>query len=81
MGRPLPDLEHQLEGGTGLAADTRRAWATALALEWLRLHAANSEPEWRLLAAKAEQYLAGISATAPGGVAWSEMAASFLARN
>jgi len=46
----LPDA-----GGAG---DVQRAWATALALAWLARHAADARDEWRLLARKAEQWLA-----------------------
>ena len=78
MGFALPKLEEGLQGATGSASDARRAWATALALAWLRQLAADHESHWRLLGAKAEQYLASVTAAARGGVAWIDAAASFL---
>ncbi len=46
-----------------------RAWATAIALAWLSARAGSRQAEWRLLAAKAERWLAG--AVAPGP--WREV--------
>ena len=81
MGRPLPDLEDQLEGGTGprptCAAPGRRPWhwdgcACMLPTANRSGDCSRRRPSstWR-----------GLRRPAPGGVAWSEMAASFLARN
>ena len=81
MGVALLRLEEGLQGATGSPSDARRAWATAVALAWLHQHAANDEPQWRLLGAKAEQYLTGASVVAPHGVAWTDAAAAFLRRN
>ena len=79
IGRSLAELNSAVAGATGARDEILRAWATALALVWLQEHAADSEPEWRLLAAKARAWLAATSAAAAGGAAWIDAAARFLA--
>ena len=51
-----------------------RALATAIVLAWLRRQAGAHEDEWRLVAEKAERWLASYEAT-PGSVTWSEAVA------
>jgi hypothetical protein len=78
IGLSLKELESALRGATGKAADARRAWATALALIWLRTHGGDVEGEWKLLAAKARRYLDDTGAVAPGRGEWMGAAARFL---
>lgn len=80
MGQTLLRLEEGLAGATGSPDDVRRAWATALALAWLREHAGDVEAQWRLLGAKAAKYLDGVAARAPGGASWIDAATAFLGR-
>jgi hypothetical protein len=55
--RPLDRLESEIAAFGG-AREYRTAWATALAIAWLRRHAADARDEWEMLAAKAEHWLA-----------------------
>jgi hypothetical protein len=80
IGFTLLRLEEGLAGAGGSRDEIRRAWATALALVWLREHAGHVHGEWRLLGAKAERYLTTVAATAPQGATWSDAAAAFLGR-
>jgi hypothetical protein len=76
LGRRFSDIKVALDGATG--ADIRRAWATALAMAWLHLHAADLEDQWRLLGRKARRWLEDVAAIAPGGVSWIDAATRFL---
>ncbi|HSC27419.1 MAG TPA: hypothetical protein VLD67_09105, partial [Vicinamibacterales bacterium] len=78
IGCDLQRLERELDGATGSREDVRKAWATALALAWLRAHARDAEEEWRLLAAKARRWLDDVEAVPPGRGAWVDAAAEFL---
>ena len=53
--RDLAELEAALRGAT--EKEIRRAWATALAIVWLETRAPQAREEWRLLAAKASEWL------------------------
>lgn len=78
IGRRLSQLEAALSGATpGDPAMVRAAWATALALAWLGRHADDSKDEWRLLADKANKWLAGV-VVAPPGASWAQMARRFV---
>jgi hypothetical protein len=79
IGQSLDVLEQDVRGAIGTRADIRRAWATALALVWLRDHAAAFEDEWRSLAAKARQWLARSAARPADGGPWVESASRLLA--
>jgi len=76
LGRKFSDLKAVIDGATG--KDVHRAWATALALTWLHLHAADVEDQWRLLGRKAQRWLDEVPARAPGGVSWMDAARRFL---
>ncbi|MBA2306482.1 MAG: hypothetical protein H0W08_28165 [Acidobacteria bacterium] len=65
-------------GATGSSDDVARAWATALALAWLRQNAAAVENEWRLLAGKASRCIDSIPAAPSGGSTWTGAARDFL---
>jgi hypothetical protein len=78
VGRSLKELESALAGATGNPGDARKAWATALALLWLRTEARLVEDEWSLLAAKARRWLDDTDAVPPGRGAWLDAAADFL---
>ena len=60
VGHDLAQLESALTGSTGNRDETRKAWATALALAWLDEHAFATEGEWRMLAEKARKWLSGV---------------------
>jgi len=62
----------------GSDEDVCRAWATALALAWLRKYASGREDEWRMLSQKAEKWLQGVAAILPGRWTWFDRAAAFL---
>jgi hypothetical protein len=56
IGKPLDLLDGEV-AGFGPPREYRTAWATALAIAWLRRHAADARDEWEMLAAKAEHWL------------------------
>ena len=76
--RDLAQLRSAIDGATGSQDDVLNAWATALALEWLRRHAADVEDQWRLLATKGQTWLNRTPARPPGGDTWTDAAARFL---
>jgi hypothetical protein len=78
LGYKLTALEAALSSATGDKEDIRKAWATALALAWLRHHAREAESEWQMLAAKARKWLDDAPATLACGTAWMEAATTFL---
>lgn len=74
IGKDLSRLEAAIRGASGPDAEVRAAWATALAITWLRLNAADAEDEWRLLADKAGAWLASVGVAPPGGGSWTSAA-------
>jgi hypothetical protein len=78
IGQDLRDLEQGLPGATGASVEVRQAWATALALAWLDHAVLDAEPEWRMLAAKAQKWLDGLTAPSAVGTSWRDAAAKFL---
>jgi Ca-activated chloride channel family protein len=64
IGADLARIEALLPVTAGDRGETRRAWATALALAWLDRHAADAAGQWRLLADKARAWLSGVDSTA-----------------
>ena len=74
IGHDLAELEALLLGATGNEEETRKAWATALALAWLEERARDQEGEWRLLGAKARAWLDGVTARPAHGGSWAEAA-------
>jgi Ca-activated chloride channel family protein len=74
IGQDLGALEVALAGAHGDQEDARRAWATALALIWLRSHANEVQDEWRMLGAKARRWLDDVAAVPPEGGAWIDTA-------
>jgi hypothetical protein len=78
LNREFPELEASLDGAVGNRVDTRRAWATALAITWLDHHAHDAEQEWKLLSRKARGWLDDVPAAAPGGSSWIEAAERYL---
>ena len=77
LGRDLRQLESPLGNGKE-SASVRVAWATALALMWLEANASASRDEWRLLAEKTREWLAGVSAVPPAGGTWLQAAEKFF---
>jgi Ca-activated chloride channel family protein len=78
IGRDLRALDQAVASASGHRDDIRRAWATALALAWLREHARDHTDEWKPLAIKARRWLDDVPAVPPGGGAWVDAAAAFL---
>jgi Vault protein inter-alpha-trypsin domain/von Willebrand factor type A domain len=78
IGFEIAELESALAGAGGSQEEIKRAWATALALAWLRAHAADVEDQWRLLAAKARRWLDHVSAVPPDRGAWMDAAERLL---
>ena len=78
IGRDLHELEEAL--GPDAATPAARAWATALAVVWLRRNAAGVEDEWRLIAAKADQWLSARGGRGPDGSSWYDAAEKFMTR-
>ena len=74
IGRELRELEAAIANATGSADEIRRAWATALAVAWLQLHASGVEDEWRLLVAKARKWIDAAGAAPEGGSGWVDVA-------
>ena len=78
IGHDLSHLEAALHGATGSRDEVRTAWATALAVEWLKAHAMAAGSQWRMLATKAVRWLAGAQARPAGGGPWMDAAAALL---
>ena len=76
LGCELADLEGALGGATD--DDARRAWATALAIMWLEVRAPQSRDQWRLLVAKARNWLDHVHAQPPAGGNWLDAAEALL---
>lgn len=74
IGKDFATLQAAIRGASGPEAEVRAAWATALAITWLRLNAADAEDEWWLLAEKAAAWLASVPAAPPGGGSWTSAA-------
>jgi len=74
LGLPFEVLLQQLADVSGDLHEARRAFATALALAFLVKKASSSASEWKLLAAKATRWLAGVKAVPAGGRTWTELA-------
>jgi hypothetical protein len=74
IGQDLDDLRAAVPGGPGGDAATVRAWATALALAWLEVHAADRQDEWELLAGKARRWLHDVPDPGLRAWTWQEMA-------
>src|SRR4029450_9939761 len=79
LDRTLSDIEAALAGGSGSQSDLRCAWATALAITWLRVYAPAAEEEWRLLSLEARKWLDDVNAVPSGGWTWLDAARRFLA--
>ena len=73
-----PDVElTTLESAIGAESrdpNARRAWATALAIGWLRARAADLSGEWQLIADKGMAWLASAAPRASGSDDWMEHA-------
>ena len=74
LGRELDELRAAVPSGPGGDATIVHAWATALALAWLEVHAADLQDEWELLADKARRWLQDVPAPALRAWTWPEMA-------
>ena len=77
IARPLAQLASAMPTQAH-GVDARHAWATALALAWLRTEGAVFEDQWRLLADKALRWLEREVATAEARGAHLEAATVFL---
>jgi hypothetical protein len=76
IGCKLTGLEAALQGATD--EEARRAWATALAIVWLEIRAQQSHDQWRLLVAKARNWLDRAHAQPPAGDSWLDSAEALL---
>ena len=72
----MPALEAFVPAATPL--EGKRAMATAIALTFLRRRALGDQPEWDLLARKAEHYLDRVAVAPNGGGTWLDAAGSVL---
>jgi Ca-activated chloride channel family protein len=77
MGRDLDTLSSAVTRATGRGDEIRRAWATALAVAWLELHAASARDEWQMLASKARKWLDHTPAVPADGGTWLDFAREF----
>jgi hypothetical protein len=75
LGIPFDELEERLVNAEGEADVCRRAWATALALIWLKVKANRYMNEWVLLEKKARKWLGNCPARLASGQEWLEAAA------
>jgi Ca-activated chloride channel family protein len=78
LGRERAQIGAAIVGATGSRSEVECAWATALALAWLELHAAPAVDEWRLLAEKARHWLDAVGAAPPRRSSWPAAARRFL---
>lgn len=74
LGVPFAALLEPAARALGDPDEARRAFATALALAFLVKRAAANADEWKLLAAKATRWLAGVKAVPAGGRTWVDLA-------
>ena len=77
VGHEWTDLEAAVSGASGPREEVRRAWATALALDWLVEHASGTQDQWRLLAAKAHKFLNAVTAMPASRGTWIAAARQF----
>ena len=78
LGQNLAKLQVAHIGATGNPDEACRAWATALALQWLEADAPALADEWRMLAAKGRTWLESVTAKSASGRSWSDEAARHL---
>ena len=76
--RDLFEITRALRGASGNQGECRQAWATALAIAWLELHAADAEEQWRLLRAKAQNWIDSLAVCPAAGGTWLDAARRFL---
>ncbi len=77
IGKALDVLESEI-AAIGASREFRTAWATALAIAWLRRHAADARDEWEMLAAKAEHWLETSAPPRPDRRQWIDRAEEVL---
>ena len=80
IGRPLADLERAHAAMPDGFADSRRLWATTLAVTFLRQQAPQRQVEWRLLVEKAVRWLRSVATDARSEERLWARAAEELAR-
>ncbi len=78
LGKKLRSLEQAITDVAGDRDLARRAWATALAVRWLAVEAADLVDEWELLAKKANQWLLACPSSLPSGKSWVAEAAKYI---
>jgi hypothetical protein len=74
LGLPFAALLEPPARASGDPDEARRAFATALALAFLVKKASANADEWKLLAAKATRWLAGVRAVPAGKRTWVDLA-------
>ena len=78
LGRPLAELEATIKDAIGDQKQIRRAWATALAVIWLKIEAHEWAAEWSLLEKKARKWLDRCPTRPASGKDWLEAAAEVV---
>jgi Ca-activated chloride channel homolog len=78
IGHDFDDIEAAIPGAVPSDEIVRRAWATALAVAWLHEHAHDEFDQWRLIATKAQRWLAQVTVVRPDGEPWLDAAARFV---
>lgn len=78
VGKSVDDLETRLAEAEGETDLVKRAWATALALIWLKVEANQFVDEWVLLEKKARKWLGDCPARLAGGQEWLDTAAEIF---
>ena len=78
LNRDLSDLETKIPDAAGQQKAIRRAWATALAVNWLESEAGEWSDEWSLLAKKARKWLDRCPAKPASGESWLDAVAAVV---
>jgi len=78
LGRKLRTLKSATPDSVGDQEIAQRAWATALAVRWLEVHAAEWAEEWELLARKANQWLLTCQCSPASGKSWMAEAGAYI---
>jgi Ca-activated chloride channel family protein len=78
LNRKLGELETVIPDASGDRKSIRRAWATALAVNWLEKAAGEWTDEWSLLAKKARKWLDRCPARLASGKSWLDAAAEIV---
>jgi hypothetical protein len=81
LGRDLDELRAAVPMDASGGAHALDAWATALALAWLEVHAADRRDEWELLAEKAGRWLSDVPDPALQAWTWPSLGRQVVTRS